>query len=85
MESQDAACHSLAHKEVQTLLHITLQRDYYQDNAQIPPYKALFKDIFATLRKNTIDEKAEEAEKRLSAVYSPTGEGPGGGGMIDGR
>ncbi|CAG5121581.1 unnamed protein product [Candidula unifasciata] len=42
----------LAHKEVQTLLHITLSKDFGQDTNTIPPYKALFKDIFATLQKS---------------------------------
>nr|KAG5710383.1 hypothetical protein BaRGS_022201 [Batillaria attramentaria] len=50
----------LAHKEVQTLLHMTLNRDYFQESCQPPPYKALFKDLFATLRKNRIDENPEQ-------------------------
>ncbi|KAK7111920.1 hypothetical protein V1264_011469 [Littorina saxatilis] len=50
----------LAHKEVQTLLHMTLNRDYFQESCQPPPYKALFKDLFATLRKSRIDENPEQ-------------------------
>ena len=63
----------LAHKEVQTLLHITLNRDYFQESCQPPPYKALFKDLFATLRKTRIDENPE-ADKTTgdTPVTSPS-------------
>ncbi|GFO02365.1 hypothetical protein PoB_002887000 [Plakobranchus ocellatus] len=82
----DTARQRLAHKEVQTLLHITLNRDYYSDSANIPPYKALFKDIFATLRKNRIEEQPDyDGERRHAAcspIVSPTAEGARG---VDGR
>ncbi|GFS02085.1 cerebellar degeneration-related protein 2-like [Elysia marginata] len=82
----DTARQRLAHKEVQTLLHITLNRDYYSDSANIPPYKALFKDIFATLRKNRIDEQPDlDSDRRHTAcspITSPTAEGSR---QLDGR
>ncbi|CAG5117928.1 unnamed protein product [Candidula unifasciata] len=87
-EGDDDSCQRLAHKEVQTLLHITLNRDYYQDSGNIPPYKALFKDIFATLRKNRIEEIPidPDGDKRNSAcspITSPTEDTAGR--LIDGR
>ncbi|XP_059171968.1 cerebellar degeneration-related protein 2-like isoform X2 [Physella acuta] len=81
----DSSRQRLAHKEVQTLLHLTLNRDYYQDSGQIPPYKALFKDIFATLRKNRIEENPDpDADKRNSAC-SPITSPCTDRGLIDGR
>ncbi|KAL8597457.1 hypothetical protein ACOMHN_050955 [Nucella lapillus] len=47
----------LAHKEVQTLLHETLSRDFASQDTQPPPYRALFQDLFATLRKTRRQEK----------------------------
>lgn len=82
----DTARQRLAHKEVQTLLHITLNRDYYSDSANIPPYKALFKDIFATLRKNRIDEQPDPDPERRHAACSPiTSPTEEGGRGVDGR
>lgn len=59
-----AARRRQAHKEVQTLLHMTLNRDYYSnpEPCQPPPYKALFKDLFATLRKTKIEENPGEQD-----------------------
>ncbi|KAI8796633.1 cerebellar degeneration-related protein 2-like isoform X1 [Biomphalaria glabrata] len=86
-DDDDGSRQRLAHKEVQTLLHITLNRDYYQDGGHIPPYKALFKDIFATLRKNRIEENPDaDADKRnsmCSPLTSPCVDGAKG--LIDGR
>ncbi|CAL1528657.1 unnamed protein product [Lymnaea stagnalis] len=83
----DSERQRLAHKEVQTLLHITLNRDYYQDSGQIPPYKALFKDIFATLRKNRIEENPDPDGDKRNSVCSPltSPSGDGAHGLIDGR
>ena len=46
----------LAHKEVQTLLHMTLGRDLSDYTQHQPPYKALFKDLFAALHVSKVDE-----------------------------
>ncbi|XP_025093049.1 cerebellar degeneration-related protein 2-like isoform X2 [Pomacea canaliculata] len=61
----------LAHKEVQTLLHMTLNRDYFQESCQPPPYKALFKDLFATLRKSRIDENPEQDRGAITPGGTP--------------
>ncbi|KAL8569546.1 hypothetical protein ACOMHN_002092 [Nucella lapillus] len=61
----------LAHKEVQTLLHMTLNRDYFQESCQPPPYKALFKDLFATLRKTRIDENPEQDKLATTPGETP--------------
>lgn len=61
----------LAHKEVQTLLHMTLNRDYFQESCQPPPYKALFKDLFATLRKTSIDENPEQDKGAVTPGDTP--------------
>ena len=61
----------LAHKEVQTLLHMTLNRDYFQESCQPPPYKALFKDLFATLRKTSIDENPEQDKGAITPGDTP--------------
>ena len=60
-----------AHKEVQTLLHMTLNRDYFQESCQPPPYKALFKDLFATLRKTSIDENPEQDKGAVTPGDTP--------------
>ncbi|XP_076439990.1 cerebellar degeneration-related protein 2-like isoform X2 [Babylonia areolata] len=47
----------LAHKEVQTLLHETLNWDFSSQDTQPPPYKVLFQDLFATLRKTRLNQE----------------------------
>ncbi|XP_050394071.2 cerebellar degeneration-related protein 2 [Patella vulgata] len=59
---------SVSHKEVQTLINLTLNKDYGQEPGQPPPYKAIFKDLFATLKKSRIDESQETQQKTPSST-----------------
>ncbi|XP_067670761.1 cerebellar degeneration-related protein 2-like [Haliotis asinina] len=63
----------LANKEVQTLLNLTFTKDYTQDTGQPAPYKVLFKELFATLRKSRIEEAAEKSPPGSSSSSSPDG------------
>lgn len=57
------------HKEVQTLFNLSLQKTVPKTDTatspieSVPTYKALFKDIFATLKKSQIEEEKENQDE----------------------